>query len=83
MKDALKGFLRGAVTVGVIVLLEVIFIKTEQYVLCGILVGAIVVLAGIAYFLSWMRFSAHNRKEQEKNLDRDLEKNRRNETKKE
>ena len=68
MKHALRSFLRGAVTVAVIVLVEVLLITTKHYVLCGVLIGAIAVLAGIAQFLAWGRFGEHNRKEQEKNL---------------
>ena len=53
MKHALQSFLRGAVTVAVIVLVEVLLITTKHYVLCGVFIGAIVVLAGIAQFLAW------------------------------
>lgn len=66
MKDILKSFLRGVIIIGVILLLEVVFLKTGQYKLCAVLIGAIVVLAGIANFVGWGRFGDRNKKEQEK-----------------
>lgn len=68
MKEIFKTFLVYAAVIGVIVLLEVLFLTTKHYALCLILVGVIVALAGISQAIGWNDLGKHNKKEQEKHF---------------
>ena len=66
MKNALKGFLRGAILIGVIVAVELLLLKTKHFGACAVLVVVLVALAGISQFIDWCRYADRNHDAQNK-----------------